>query len=605
MSADIIIVDDTPENLTVLRDLLTREGYRVRPVLQGEMALRIARKEPPDLILLDVLMPGLNGYETCERLKADPLTADCPVLFISALDGTSDKVRGFQAGGLDYITKPFRQEEVLARVRTHLALRTAQKMLKAQNAALVAAANLQADVERILRHDLRGPLANIIAFSELIAQESGAATQTKENAQIISGAAYSALSMVHGSFDLLRMERGSYQLQAETFAVRDLLQQIFREMSAVARQKSISLRISDESGADEPGFLIAGERLLTRSLFYNLLKNAIEASPVAGEVHVSLACRAAERMVEVRLHNFGEVPETLRENFFEKYATANKLGGSGLGTYSARLMALTQGGSISLDASTPGQTILAVILPAASGNTAAVCQARQAMLSEIAGQRLLIADDDPANRRYLASILPARQLFEAGNGHEALSILTSSTVDIALIDLEMPGMHGQEVVRQYLASIRGSETSVPRTCLIALTGHDDENTRARCLESGFDRVLSKPPGKEKLLSSMYEALQAQAPLVELKRDMERLMPEFLQSRQAELARLEAALKQGDNAAIRSMAHRLQGSFAMYGLPEASRYARAIEQCGAAADNEAQRQLKMLEHYLAQLKIRYT
>lgn len=604
MSADIIIVDDTPENLTVLRDLLIREGYRVRPVLQGEMALRIARKEPPDLILLDVLMPGLNGYETCERLKADPLTADCPVLFISALDGTGDKVKGFQVGGLDYITKPFRQEEVLARVKTHLALRTAQKMLKAQNAALVAAANLQADVDRMLRHDLRGPLANIIAFSELIAGESGATTPAGENAKIISGAAYTALSMVHGSFDLLRMERGSYQLQAETFAIRELLQQIFREMSPIARQKSISLRLADESDAEDPGFMVSGERLLTRSLFYNLLKNAIEASPVAGEVLVSLACRAAERMVEARIVNSGEVPEILRERFFEKYATANKPGGSGLGTYSARLMALTQGGSISLDASIPGQTSLAVILPAAPGNAAAKCLVRPVTQAEFASQRLLIADDDPANRRYLASIIPAGQLVEASDGDQALRLLNSMTIDLALIDLEMPGLNGQEVVRQYLDSIGGSAASSPRTGLIALTGHDDEQTLATCLDCGFDRLLGKPPGQEKLLSVMQEVLQERAPVIELKRDMARLMPEFLQSRQAELLRLEAALKQEDNAAIRSIAHRLQGSFAMYGLPEASRYARAIEQSGSASGNAARQQLKMLDHYLAQLKIRY-
>jgi PleD family two-component response regulator len=109
----ILIVDDTPENLTVLRDILARDGHQVRPVLQGELALKIARMDPPDLILLDVLMPGLNGYETCAQIKADPFTADNPVLFISALDSTTDKLRGFQAGGLDYITKPFHEKAAL------------------------------------------------------------------------------------------------------------------------------------------------------------------------------------------------------------------------------------------------------------------------------------------------------------------------------------------------------------------------------------------------------------------------------------------------------------------------------------------------------------
>jgi len=220
MPANIIIVDDTPENLTVLRDILTRAGHKVRPVLQGELAIRIARMEPPDLILLDIVMPGLNGYETCERLKADPLTASCPVLFISALDSVNDKVRGFQAGALDYITKPFQVDEVLARVRTHLALHAAQRQLQQQNAQLAEAARLREDMDRLLRHDLRGPLGNLIAFSELVEQATESSQpQVAQHARVMTGAAYALLSMVHGSFDLLKMERGDYVPQAGIGAV--------------------------------------------------------------------------------------------------------------------------------------------------------------------------------------------------------------------------------------------------------------------------------------------------------------------------------------------------------------------------------------------------
>jgi diguanylate cyclase (GGDEF)-like protein len=132
----ILIVDDTPENLTVLRQMLTENGYRVRPALNGKTALTSAENDPPDLILLDIMMPGMNGYEVCQKLKSNERVRDVPVLFISALDEAIDKVKAFKEGGLDYITKPFHLEEVLARVKTHLTLRNVQMKLQDQNIRL-------------------------------------------------------------------------------------------------------------------------------------------------------------------------------------------------------------------------------------------------------------------------------------------------------------------------------------------------------------------------------------------------------------------------------------------------------------------------------------
>jgi sigma-B regulation protein RsbU (phosphoserine phosphatase) len=130
---DILIVDDTPANLRLLSQMLAEQGYRVRPVPDGSLALAAAQAEPPELILLDIRMPGMDGYQVCERLKADDQTRDVPIIFISALHATEDKVRAFVAGGVDYVTKPFQVGEVLARVETHLALRRLQKQLQDAN----------------------------------------------------------------------------------------------------------------------------------------------------------------------------------------------------------------------------------------------------------------------------------------------------------------------------------------------------------------------------------------------------------------------------------------------------------------------------------------
>ena len=134
--SEIQLVDDTPENLDFLALMLTKAGYEVRIAINGEVALESIRFHRPDLILLDIMMPGLSGFEVCEQLKADELTRNIPVIFISAMSDTADKVKGLMLGGVDYITKPFQEEEVLTRVGTHLTLRKTQEELREKNGQL-------------------------------------------------------------------------------------------------------------------------------------------------------------------------------------------------------------------------------------------------------------------------------------------------------------------------------------------------------------------------------------------------------------------------------------------------------------------------------------
>jgi PleD family two-component response regulator len=134
---NLLLVDDTPNNLRLLSAMLTEQGYEVRRVVNGQMALKTAQANPPDLILLDIKMPDMNGYEVCQRLKVDPVTRDIPVIFISALDEVLDKVKAFAVGGVDYITKPFSEEEVFARVENILTIRKLQQQVKVLEERLV------------------------------------------------------------------------------------------------------------------------------------------------------------------------------------------------------------------------------------------------------------------------------------------------------------------------------------------------------------------------------------------------------------------------------------------------------------------------------------
>jgi len=188
---DILVVDDKPANVRLLSSMLTEQGYKVRSVISGSMALTAARAAPPDLILLDVKMPEMDGYQVCQQLKADEKTRDIPIIFISALDDAQDKVQAFAVGGVDYVTKPFQVPEVLARVETHLALRNLQKQLQVANAKLTerleevahANAELQARNEELdafahtVAHDLKSPLTLLIGLSGVLEDPAGIAVE--------------------------------------------------------------------------------------------------------------------------------------------------------------------------------------------------------------------------------------------------------------------------------------------------------------------------------------------------------------------------------------------------------------------------------------------
>ena len=606
--SSILICDDTPENLVALRRILAREGNDVRTVSSGALAVSSAAAAPPDLILLDVLMPDLDGYETCALLQADERTRDIPVLFISALDDMPSKLRGFEVGGRDYIAKPFRTEEVLARVHTHLSLRKAERQLVEQNAALRAATSLQKDVERMLRHDLRVSLAGVIGFSELIIEELPLNHPCAAHAQIVAGAGYGMLSMVHGSFDLLKMERGTYELHAEAFDLAAVARQVAAEHTLAAREKDVRIRFEfAQEGAEDA--LASGERLLTHSLLGNLVRNAVEAAPTGGAV--CLRFGGDEGRAEVDVRNAGEVPAEIRGRFFEKFVTSGKANGTGLGTYSARLMAETQRGTLTLDSSERGHTTLRVSLPAPDAITAAAFRhARDGdhdAAHDLPAGVVLVADDDGANRAYLRRILPSPplDLRFAADGREALAALQREPVAIALLDVEMPGLNGMEVIHEFCVWRSEQAKPIPTPMFIGISGHHDSASRKKFLEAGFDRVLGKPLGRRRLHEELRAALRTGRPVVQLDPMVRELLPDFLASQNALLDEAATLAAAGDTPRLRSLAHRLRGSFAMYGFTLAGTLANDAEDAARAGDlRRAASLLADLRAHLAALDIRF-
>ncbi|GEO83008.1 hybrid sensor histidine kinase/response regulator [Pararhodospirillum oryzae] len=368
----ILIVDDTPSNIAVISGIL-KDHYRLKAATSGEKALALAgAADRPDLILLDVMMPGMDGYEVCRRLKANPDTAALPVIFLTAKAEAQDEALGFALGCADYIHKPFRPEIMLARLRTQLSLVAAMRQLAAQNAALIEAARLREDVEHIVRHDLKSPLNAILAAPQILLDDPTLSESQRGMIRLIETAGYRMLDMINRSLDLYRMENGLYDLHPVPVDLVGSARAVLAELEAARAAKNlvVAVRLNDRPVGPTDRLLVQGDPLLCHSLLANLVKNALEASPRNETVTLDLFAAGNPAQGHAVLENAGEVPPAIRERFFEKYVTVGKRDGTGLGTYSAWMMTRTLGGTLSLDTSVAGRTRVRLCLPLDEENEA-------------------------------------------------------------------------------------------------------------------------------------------------------------------------------------------------------------------------------------------
>ncbi|HBE31827.1 MAG TPA: hybrid sensor histidine kinase/response regulator, partial [Cyanobacteria bacterium UBA11368] len=284
---NILIVDDTPENLQVLSATLSDRGYKVRGVIKGTMAIRAAKSAPPDLILLDIKMPDLSGYEVCEQLKIDPQTKEIPVIFISALDEVLDKVKAFEIGGVDYITKPFQVEEVLARVEHQLTIKRLQKQLLSQNEQLqqeivdrrkaeeaaAAASKAKSQFVANMSHELRTPLNAILGFTQVLLRDRHLSSEQVENLRIISRSGEHLLDLINDVLDFSKIEAGIIGLYETSFDLYRLLDTLEEMFQIKCEQKNLLLNFL--VSPDVPQFIKTDEKKL-RVCLTNLLGNAIK-----------------------------------------------------------------------------------------------------------------------------------------------------------------------------------------------------------------------------------------------------------------------------------------------------------------------------------------
>ncbi|MBF0142946.1 MAG: response regulator [Magnetococcales bacterium] len=360
----ILLVDDQPEQIDVIRSALGRH-FAIRIAIHGALALKIANRGGLDLILLDIMMPGMDGFEVCRQLKENPETREVPVIFLTARESQEDEALGLSLGATDFIRKPGNPLIVLARARNIVALFRTKRELSRKNEQLEQALKVREEMERISRHDLKGPLSGILGVAQLLLEEAALDEGQKALLKMAERSGYTMLEMINRSMDLFKMENGTYPLRPESVGLREVLSKVVGDLGRQAAAKGLSVEIADAPDLSVRGgnLTVVGERFLCYPLLCNLILNAIEASPPGEKIGILLAMEGG--MATVQITNRGEVPEAIRDRFFDKYVTHGKDAGTGLGTYSAWLAAKTQNGSITLDSSRPGETQVTVALPVA------------------------------------------------------------------------------------------------------------------------------------------------------------------------------------------------------------------------------------------------
>jgi len=561
---NLLIVDDTPENLQVLSATLSEQGYQVRGVVKGKMAIRAAKSAQPDIILLDIRMPEMDGYQVCENLKADPETRDIPIIFISAIDDVLDKVKAFRVGGVDYITKPFQVEEVLARVEHQLTIRRLSKEVrdrhqkleqeiqerrKAEKAA-AAASKAKSEFLANMSHELRTPLNAILGFTQVMSRDVKITPEQREYLGIINRSGEHLLDLINDVLDLSKIEAGIVSLYESSFDLYRLLDNLEEMFQIKAEQKNLNLVFLVAPNVPQS---IKTDAKKLRVCLINLIGNAIkftEQGTVTLRVNLATETLTAQNPSDTDSSSLPAFPPRLRfevedtgagispaeiDHLFDAFVqteTGQKMAeGTGLGLTITRKFVQLMGGTITVSSVVGKGTIFKFDIKINPADVYPVIpKPRQRVLCLEPNQpiyRILVADDTPENRLLLIKLLEpiGFEVREAANGIKCLALWESWQPHLIFMDTRMPMMDGLEATRrlrikeQERLSQPQPDSDFPKTIIIALTASAFEEKREEILAAGSDNFVRKPFTEEQVFDTIAHHLGVRYRYEELSEDL--------------------------------------------------------------------------------------
>ncbi|MBR2229173.1 MAG: hybrid sensor histidine kinase/response regulator [Prevotella sp.] len=360
----ILIVDDVVSNVLLLKILLANEKFQVCTANNGTTCIEMARKEHPDLILLDVMMPDMNGFDTATVLKKEEGTKDIPIIFLTALNTPQDLVHGFQVGASDFLTKPFNKEELVMRVTQQISLVAAKRIIEKQNAELRATLTNRDKMYSVIAHDLRSPMASIRMVLNLVVASATPETVGPELYTLLDQANRES-EEVHDLLDNLlkwtKSQTGRLSVVKQDLDLNDIIPGVVEIFEAIAYTKRIKL---DLQKTDSP-LMVNADNDMLKTVVRNFLSNAIKFSPEDSSIEIIMATEGEMAKVSVCDHGVGIAADRL-ENIFHKGETTYGTGGeegSGLGLQLCQDFARKNGGDCTVESVEGQGSTFSVFIP--------------------------------------------------------------------------------------------------------------------------------------------------------------------------------------------------------------------------------------------------
>ena len=531
----LLVVDDNSTNLSVLSEFLDSSGFKVLVAVDGESAIEQIEYSLPDLILLDVMMPGIDGFETCRRLKQNPATQDIPIIFMTAVADTASKVKGLKLGAVDYILKPFQREEVLARIGTQLRLRqeiqertAAQAALQAltqeleqhieQRTAQLQLAKEEAEVASRVKsqflesmsHELRTPLNGILGYAQILERSQTVTQEDKKGVSIIYQCGTHLLTLVNDILELATIDH-KIELYPTPCHFPDFMQSIAEIGRVRSQQKGITFMYQPTGPLPE---IIKADAQRLQQVLVNLLGNAVKFTD-SGRVILNVEAKPESQgqnshsLTQIRFQvkdtGVGMNAEQVEQIFlpFEQVRD-DRVAGSGLGLAISQKIVSTMGGTIQVTSQLGVGSVFEfeIEVPEAKPLSEPILDGK------IVGyrgkkQKILVVDDLRTNRLVLINLLVPLgfEVIEASDGQEGLRKAMQLQPDLAIVDSLMPIMDGFEMMRylrqspQYKMAIIASSVDVFETDI-----HEN-------LKAGADAFLPKPVQVKRLLELLGKHLQ--------------------------------------------------------------------------------------------------
>lgn len=491
----ILIVDDMITSLKALTDILS-EDWNVVTAETGTEALDLAEKGNPDIILLDIVLPDIDGYEVCRRLKSNPNQRDIPVLFITVKSDEKDEQYGLDLGAVDYITKPFSAPIVKARVRNHLKLKKAFENVK-------AASNAKTRFVANMSHEIRTPINAIIGMTDM-ALMTDDDSEVHEYLTVVKRSSAHLLDIINDILDFSKIESGVITLENKSFSVLEVMENIRKIILPKVSEKSLNLQYNIPVSVNN--LSVMGDAVRYKQIILNLLNNAVKFTS-EGNIILNFEINKIDNynvnfIVFVQDTGMG-IPADKLESIFDMhnrgdYLTSKNFTGNGLGLAISKELAELMGGEISVR-STPGKgSCFKVTLPFEISTEKLIHEEKtktsnfEESLQNDKKMRILLAEDDEVNIFMVQTVLKKlnHSCTVARNGNEVLKLLEKETFDIIFMDIEMPEMNGIEAAELIRNGKHGINSSfIP---IVAMTAHAFDEILSECVNAGMDSYITKP-----------------------------------------------------------------------------------------------------------------